>query len=48
MELNLDDRCVVIEGGTVEILINRLTGETSVGWWRGGAEDRPGREAEHD
>ena len=25
-----------------EILTNTLTGETSVGWWRGGVEDRPG------
>lgn len=23
-----------------------LTGETSVGWWRGGVEDRPGMEGE--
>ena len=41
MELNLYDKCEVIEGCTVEILTNTLTGETSVGWWRGGVEDRP-------
>lgn len=29
-----------------EVLTNTLTGETSVGWWRGGVEDRPGMEGE--
>ena len=29
-----------------EILTNTLTGETSVGWWRGGVEDRPGMEGD--
>ena len=24
----------------------KMTGETSVGWWRGGVEDRPGMEEE--
>lgn len=43
-KLNMYDKCEVIEGCTVEILTNTLTGETSVGWWRGGAEDRPGME----
>ena len=42
MELNMYDKCEIIEGCTVEILTNTLTGETSVGWWRGGVEDRPG------
>ena len=42
--INLYDQCEVIEGCTVEILTNTLTGETSVGWWRGGVEDRPGME----
>ena len=42
MELNLYDQCEVVEGCTVEILTNTLTGETSVGWWRSGVEDRPG------
>ena len=46
MELNLYDQCEIIEGCTVEILTNTVTGETSVGWWRGGAEDRPGTEGE--
>ena len=31
-----------LEGCTVEILTNTLTGETSVGWWRGGVEGGPG------
>lgn len=44
MELNLYDKCEIIEGCTVEILTNTLTGETSVCWWRGGVEDRPGME----
>ena len=42
MELNMYDQCEIIEGCTVEILTNTMTGETSVGWWRGGVEDRPG------
>ena len=41
-KLNMYDHCEIIEGCTVEILTNTLTGETSVGWWRGGVEDRPG------
>ena len=41
-ETNAYDRCEIIEGCTVEILTNTMTGETSVGWWRGGIEDRPG------
>lgn len=45
-ELNLYDKCEVIEGCTVEILTNTGTGETSVGWRRGGVEDRPGMEGE--
>jgi len=48
MELNMYDQCEVIEGCTVEILTNTLTGETSVGWWRGGVEDRPGMEGKHE
>ena len=42
--INLYDQCEIIEGCTVEILTNTVTGETSVGWWRGGVEDRPGME----
>lgn len=45
-ELNLYDKCEIIEGCTVEVLTNTVTGETSVGWWRGGVEDRPGMEGE--
>ena len=44
MELNLYDQCEIIECCTVEILTNTLTGETFVGLWRGGVEDRPGME----
>ena len=42
MEINIYDKCEIIEECTVEILTNTLTGETSVGGWRGGVEDRPG------
>lgn len=41
LNLNLYDKCEIIEGCTVEILTNTLTGETSAGWWRGGIADRP-------
>lgn len=41
-QINMYDKCDVIEGCTVEILTNTLTGDTSVGWWRGVVEDRPG------
>lgn len=47
-QMNLYDQCEVIEGCTVEILTNTLTGETSVGWWRGRVEDRPGMEGADD
>lgn len=43
-QMNMYDQCEIIEGCTVEILTNTLTGETSVGWWRGGVADRPGME----
>ena len=46
MEINIYDKCEVIEGCTVEILTNTLTGETSAGWWRGGVEDTPGLEGD--
>ena len=42
MEINIYDKCEVIEGCTVEVLTDTLTGETSVGWWRCSVEDRPG------
>ena len=32
----------IIEGCTVQILRNSVTGEVSIGWWRGGIEDMPG------
>lgn len=40
-ETTVYDREDVIEGCTVQILTNTETGETSVGWWRGGIEDMP-------
>ena len=43
-KLNMYDQREIIEGCTVEIMTNTLTGETSVGWWRGGVEDSPGME----
>ena len=45
-QMNMYDQCEIIEGCTVEILTNTMTGETSVDWWRGGVEDRPGMEGE--
>ena len=41
METNLFDKEEIIEGWTVQILTNTVTGETSVGWWRGTAEEMP-------
>lgn len=40
-ETTVYDREETIEGCTVQILTNSRTGETSVGWWRGSAEDKP-------
>ncbi len=37
----LYDREEIIEGCTIQILTNTVTGEQSVGWWRGGIEDMP-------
>lgn len=39
---NLYDRETIIENCTVQILENTTTGEVSVGWWKGSAEDSPG------
>lgn len=41
METNIYDSEEIIEGCCVQILTNTVTGETSVGWWRGTAEDMP-------
>ena len=38
---NLFDEEEIIEGCTVQILTNTVTGEVSVGWWQGSAEDYP-------
>ena len=42
IETNMFDKETVIEGCTVQILENTVTGEVSIGWWIGGVEDRPG------
>lgn len=49
VQTNIFDQEEIIEGCTVQILRNSVTGETSVGWWRGTAADMPrigGRNAE--
>ncbi len=38
---SLFDREEIIEGCTVQVLTNTVTGEQSVGWWRGGVKDMP-------
>jgi len=35
------DKEEIIENCTVQILTNTVTGEQSVGWWRGGVDDMP-------
>ena len=35
------DEVEIIEGCTVQILKNSKTGEVSIGWWEGTAEDMP-------
>ena len=42
IDANMFDKETIIEGCTVQILVNSVTGEVSIGWWIGGAEDRPG------
>lgn len=44
VETNFYDEVEVIENCTVQILRNSLTGECSVGWWHGTANDMPGME----
>ena len=39
--LPLYDKEETIEGCCVQILTNTVTGEQSIGWWRGTAEDMP-------
>ena len=41
VEMNVYDQEEIIEGCTVQILRNSVTGEESIGWWRGTAEDMP-------
>lgn len=40
-ESTVYDKEETIEGCTVQILTNSVTGEQSVGWWRGKKEDMP-------
>lgn len=42
------DKEEIIEGATVQILTNTVTGETSIGWWRGSKEDMPGYKEDLD
>ena len=44
----LYDREEIIEGCTIQILTNTVTGEQSVGWWRDTAEDMPRFGGEHE
>ena len=48
VSIALFDECEVIEGCTVEILRNSVTGDESVGWWRGSAKDCPLAELEEE
>ena len=41
MEINIYDKEEIIENCTVQILTNSVTGEQSIGWWRGTKEDMP-------
>lgn len=41
LDIAIFDKEEIIENCTVPILTNTVTGEVSVGWWRGGAEDMP-------
>ena len=41
VEANLFDEEEIIENCTVQILRNSVTGEVSVGWWRGTLDDMP-------
>lgn len=41
IECNIYDEEEIIENCTVQIWRNSITGEESVGWWRGGIEDMP-------
>ena len=47
VSFSLYDREDIIEGCTVHILTNTVTGEQSIGWWRGGIEDMPRIEADN-
>ena len=37
----LYDREEIVENATVQILTNTVTGDVSIGWWRGGKDDMP-------
>lgn len=42
------DKEEIIENCCVQILTNTVTGEQSIGWWRGGIEDMPKIEGSDD
>lgn len=42
VETNIFDQEEIVYPCTVQILTNSVTGEISVGWWRGTPEDIPG------
>lgn len=44
--IGIYDEEEIIEGCTIQIWRNSVTGEESIGWWRGTKEDMPGYEAE--
>ena len=45
---NLYDKEEIIEGCTVQVLTNSITGETSVGWWKGPADAMPSEKGENN
>lgn len=49
IDIPIYDKEELVEGCTVQILTNSITGDVSVGWWHGGIEDEPiiGRPRRH-
>ena len=41
IDIPIYDQCETIEGCTVEILTNSVTGQSETLWWRGGKDDAP-------
>lgn len=42
VETNLYDKEEIFYPCTVQMLTNTLTGQVSVGWWRGAPDEKPG------